>query len=319
MEQVRLGKSGLSVSRLALGTWQFGGDWGSADEHAVTTTIRRARELGINLFDTAQAYGWGASERLLGRALRDELRHHREDVVIATKGGMRPEASGLRWDSSARWLRLSVEGSLRALGIDYIDLYQLHWPDPRTPSAESAQVLKDMVDEGKIRYVGVSNFDVAQIEQFAAETLQVPYNLFHRNIEKKILPYCADHDVGVLAYGPLAHSLLGGHLRPDSKFHDWRGRSPMFSGDIYRHNLKAVNRLAQFAQAELNCSVSQLAIAWVLANPSVHVAIVGCRRPEQVTTAAYATDVHLGKADKARVDAIMAKAAPIGVPSPGAT
>jgi hypothetical protein len=126
MERVRLGRSELSVSRLALGTWQLSHDWGDADERALATAIRQARELGISLFDTAQAHGFGASERLLGRALRDELRHNRGDVVIATKGGMRLEPTGLKSDSTAEWLRCSVEDSLRALGVDYIDLCQVH-------------------------------------------------------------------------------------------------------------------------------------------------------------------------------------------------
>jgi aryl-alcohol dehydrogenase-like predicted oxidoreductase len=149
MEQVRLGRSDLSVSRIALGTWQLSADWGDTDERALTAAIQQARELGINFFDSAQAYGFGASERLLGLALRGELRHRREDVVIATKGGMRPEPTGLRWDSSAEWLRSSVEDSLRALGIEYIDLYQVHWPDPRTPLAETAEAFQGMVEQGK--------------------------------------------------------------------------------------------------------------------------------------------------------------------------
>ena len=162
MDSVTLGRTDLEVSPIAFGTWQLGGDWGEFDELEAITAIRHARELGVNLFDTAQAYGFGVSERLLGRALRDELDSHREDLVLATKGGLRIDArEGLVRDSSPAWLRSGVEESLKNLGVDYIDIYQVHWPDPSTPFAESARALGALVDEGKIRHVGVSNFSAS--------------------------------------------------------------------------------------------------------------------------------------------------------------
>ena len=222
METVTLGMTDLKVSRIAFGAWELGGEWGSFDESAAITTIRSARERGITLFDTAQAYGFGASERILGQALRDDLDHRRDEVVIATKGGLRMTGSGLVRDSSRTWLRQGVEDSLRALGVDYIDLYQVHWPDPNVARAETASALDELVREGKIRHVGVSNFDVAEMEEFAqtrpVETLQPPYSLFRRAIEADVLPYTRTHDIGVLVYGPLAHGLLSGGMDEGATF-----------------------------------------------------------------------------------------------------
>src|SRR3954447_16449999 len=165
--RVTLGMTDLDVSPIAFGTWQLGGEWGAFDEDEAIAAIRRARELGVNLFDTAQGYGFGASERVLGRALRDDLDHRREEVVIATKGGLRMTEDALVRDSSPAWLRSGVEASLRALHVDQIDIYQIHWPDPNVPLAETAGALQEMVDQGKIRHVGVSNFDAQQIDELS--------------------------------------------------------------------------------------------------------------------------------------------------------
>lgn len=201
LKTTTLGRSGLHVSRIAFGNWQLGGDWGRFDEDAA---IRRARELGVNFFDTAQAYGFGASERILGTALRDELTRERDELVIATKGGLRQTDSGLVRDASPEWLRRGVDDSLTALGIDHIDLYQVHWPDPTVPAAETAGALRDLITTG-IGHVGVSNYNTAQMAEFAAtmpvETLQPPYHLFRREIEDDVLPYCAAQNIGVVVYG----------------------------------------------------------------------------------------------------------------------
>jgi aryl-alcohol dehydrogenase-like predicted oxidoreductase len=147
------GRTGLEVSRVAFGTWQLGGDWGRFDENQAIRAIRYAHALGVNFFDTAQAYGFGVSERLLGTPLRAELDDRREDLVIATKGGLRMSDAGLVRDSSPAWLRWGVEASLESLGVDYVDLYQLHWPDPGTPFEETAWALEELVAEGKVRHV----------------------------------------------------------------------------------------------------------------------------------------------------------------------
>jgi aryl-alcohol dehydrogenase-like predicted oxidoreductase len=311
----------LQVSPICLGTWQLGGDWGSFDERKAIDAIRHALDLGVNLFDSAQAYGFGASERLLGRALAPELRSRRDDVVIATKGGLRPHGDGVVRDASPAWLRAGVEQSLRALGVDHIDIYQLHWPDPAVPVADTAGALQELVDEGKIRHVGVSNFTARQMAAFArtrpVETLQPPYHLFRRDIEPKVLPYCSEHDIGVLVYGPLAHGLLTGAIDEDTTFDasDWRSASPLFQGDALRRNVAAVRRLERLA-SEFDSSVSALAIAWTLAHPAVDVAIVGARSAGHIEDSVSAASLQLEDVDLDEIDVIMEGAVPVGGPTP---
>jgi aryl-alcohol dehydrogenase-like predicted oxidoreductase len=321
VKNTALGRSGLQVSRIAFGTWQLGGDWGRFDEDTAVQAIRRARELGVNFFDTAQGYGFGASERLLGNALRDELTRNREQVVIATKGALRMADSGLVRDASPEWLRQGVDASLTALGIDYIDLYQVHWPDAKVPAAETAGALRELIAEGKIGHVGVSNYDAKQMAEFAetlpVETLQPPYHLFRREIEDDVLPYSREHNIGVLVYGPLAHGLLTGTLTENTTFtdDDWRSKSAVFTGDTYRDNLLAVRALEKLA-ADRGMTGSQLAIAWTLANPAVHVAIVGARQAKHVEDSLAAADISLSNADLAEIDKIMASATPVGGATP---
>jgi aryl-alcohol dehydrogenase-like predicted oxidoreductase len=318
VRQVRLGRSGLVVSRLAFGTWQLGGDWGPTDTAEAMDAIRRAVDAGVTFFDTAQAYGFGQSEQLLSAALRGVPR---EQVVIATKGGLRPTDGGLVRDASARWIREGVDASLRALGTDYVDLYQLHWPDPATPFDETAQALARVIAEGKIRHVGVSNFDVGQMETFGVtlpvETLQAPYDLFRRDIEAGVLPYTEAHDIGVLVYGPLAHGLLSGSLGPDTRFarDDWRSKSPMFEGETYARNLRVVASLRALA-SELGFTLPQLAIGWTLGNPAVQVAIVGTRNADHVDEALAVSAVYLDDEVMQRIDALMADAVQVAGPSP---
>jgi aryl-alcohol dehydrogenase-like predicted oxidoreductase len=318
MRQVYLGPTDLNVSAIAFGTWAFGGDWGAVDVEESTAVIHRALDLGITLFDTAQGYGFGAAERLLGDALRQRV--GREDVVIATKGGLRMEGDTLLRDASASWLRQGVESSLRNLGTDHIDLYQVHWPDPRTPAEETAEALEQLVREGKVRYVGVSNYGVAEMEELRRlgwlETLQSPYHMFHRDIEDEILPYTVKHDIGVLVYGPLAHGLLGGRMSPATTFaaDDWRGESPDFTGEAFLRNLRVVDRLKQLA-ADLGMTLPALAVSWTLAHPAVDVAIVGAHRPSQLDGTA-AADIALSEQDLAEIDLILADSVPMWGPHP---
>lgn len=322
MERVTLGVTGLEVTPIAYGTWQFGGDWGVVDEQAAIAAIRQAHDLGVNFFDTAQAYGFGVSERILGRALAEPLSADREAIAIATKGGLRIDAEeGLVRDSSPEWLRRGVEESLANLGIEEIDLYQVHWPDSGTPFAETGGALRELVDEGKIRHVGVSNFSAEQIAELSrgcpVEALQPPYHLFRREIEDELLPYASENDIGVLVYGPLAHGLLGGGMSERTTFpeDDWRSVSSVFEGEEYRRNLETVRRLAELA-AERAISVSQLAIAWTLVNPAVHVSIVGARRPDHLEESIAAADVNLTEDDMARIEEIMSDAIAVAGPSP---
>jgi aryl-alcohol dehydrogenase-like predicted oxidoreductase len=322
MTTVTLGMTGLEVYPIAFGAWQLGGEWGEFDEQQALAAIRHARELGVNLFDTAQGYGFGASEQLLGRALRDDLDKRRDDVVIATKGGLRMTDDGLIRDASPDFLRGGLEDSLRALGIDYVDIYQVHWPDPNVPFAETAAALEELVQEGKIRHVGVSNYDAAQMAEFArirpVETLQPPYHLFRRDVEADVLPYAREHGVGVLVYGPLAHGLLTGGMDEHTTFEadDWRSQSPVFDGEAFRRNLATVTELERFAADELGTSVAQLAVAWTLANPAVHVAIVGARSPKHIEESVAAAQLRLSEGDLERIDRIIAGSVAIAGPFP---
>jgi aryl-alcohol dehydrogenase-like predicted oxidoreductase len=319
MQETRLGRTDLVVSDIALGTWSYGGDWGAVDVDAATRTIDAAVELGINFFDTAQAYGFGQAERILGDALWSRV--ERDDVVLATKGGLRQEGNRIVRDASADWVRQGVEESLRHLGTEYIDLYQVHWPDPRTPAAETGAALSELVDERKIRYVGVSNYDVDQLEQLRrfvkVDTVQPPYHLFRQDIDVDLLPYCAERGIGVLAYGALAHGLLSSSMTPDTSFAagDWRSHSPDFTGDAFTANLAVVAELDALA-AKGHMSLPQLAVAWALAHPVVDVVIMGARTPDHLRDTVLAADLKLEDDYLSEIDRIMASAVPVRGPAP---
>jgi aryl-alcohol dehydrogenase-like predicted oxidoreductase len=321
MRNVRLGKTDLQVSVLAFGTWSFGGDWGAFDADEAKKTVVRALDLGITFFDTAQAYGFGASERFLADALWSRV--PRDRVVVATKGGLRKDGDTLHRDASGRWLREGVDSSLRNLRTDYIDLYQVHWPDPKTPVEETGRVLADLVREGKIRHAGVSNYSSRQMADLAqygpVETDQPPYHMFHRDIEAEILPYTERNDIGVLVYAPLAHGVLSGTMTPQTTFPagDWRGSSADFKGEKLARDLEVVDRLKQYAAAH-EITLPQLAIAWAISNPAVDVAIVGARHPEHLNDPASAADIRLSSSDRDEIDLILANAVEIVGPAPEA-
>jgi aryl-alcohol dehydrogenase-like predicted oxidoreductase len=321
MKYTRLGRTELQVSTIALGTWAFGGEWGSFEATEAKAVVRRAFDLGVTFFDTAQAYGFGVSERVLGEALRGRV--DRDDVVIATKGGLRMDGETLLRDSSRDWLRKGVESSLRDLDTDYIDLYQLHWPDAGTPVEETGAALDELVRKGKIRHVGVSNFSPPQMDALSGsvpvETLQPPYHLFRRDIEAEILPYAEMHDIGVLIYGPLAHGLLSGRMTRETAFpaDDWRSHNPDFSGETFARNLDVAERLQEYA-ASLGVSLPRLAVAWTLSHPAVDVAIVGARHASQLDETVAAADTEVSDTDREEIERILAEAAPVKGPSPEA-
>jgi aryl-alcohol dehydrogenase-like predicted oxidoreductase len=323
MQYTQLGERGPRVSRIAFGNWSAGGDWGGVDRDGAIAATREALDLGITLFDTARAYGFGAAEELLGEALRPELRSARDSVVIATKGGLRKDGDLTLRDSSPTALRRDLEASLRSLGTDYVDIYQVHWPDPATPIAETAQTLDQFVREGKVRSVGVSNYDAREMTAFQQvrpiDTVQPPYHLFRRDIEGSVLPFAQEHGIGVLVYGPMAHGLLSGRMTETTTFAtgDWRAASDLFRGEAFRRNLGIVRRLEALA-SERGVTVGQLAIAWTLANPAVDVAIVGARNPEQIRQTAPAADVQLSPQDLARIEEIVRDEVPVGGPAPEA-
>ncbi len=306
------------MSEIALGTGQF---WDTQETDAAVATIRSAREKGINFFDTARTYGNGQSERVLGAALQEDLLHRRDEVVLASKGGLQLTPEGPRRDASPAKLRRDLDESLSVLGVEQIDLYHVHWPDPNVPGSETAGVLADLVAEGKIGHVGLSNFDVEDIEQFSEvlppEALQPSYHLLGRGIEDHVLPYAEAHDLGVLVYGALGHGLLTGTLSEGMHFPktDWRSHSSMYQGDAFRINVGVVRELQSFALDELGCSIGQLAIAWVLANRAVDVAIVGTGRVDHMEEAIAATEMSLDGSTLNHVEEIVMRA----VTSPGPT
>jgi hypothetical protein len=323
MQYSQLGERGPRVSRIAFGNWSAGGDWGRVDRSAAIAVTREALNLGITFFDTARAYGFGAAEELLGEALRPEIRSARESIVIATKGGLRSSNGLTVRDSSPDALRRDLESSLRALGTDYVDIYQVHWPDAATPIEATAETLDAFVREGRVRYVGVSNYDERQMAAFqrvrSVDTVQPPYHMFRRDIEAGILPFALEHGIGVLVYGPLAHGLLGGRMTERTTFapDDWRSKSDLFAGETFRRNLGVVRDLAEFASAR-NVTVAQLAIAWTLTNPAVDVAIVGARSPSQIRQTAPGADFRLSPAEMSDIELILGGEVAVGGPAPEA-
>jgi aryl-alcohol dehydrogenase-like predicted oxidoreductase len=304
MEYIQLGKSGLDVSRICFGTWQFGGDWGSVERDDAIAAVRAALDQGVTFFDTAQAYGFGDSEALLAEGLGDDI--HRDDVIVATKGGLRLVDGDVQRDASPEFLREGVEQSLGHLGVEAIDLYQVHWPDRATPFEETGAALQELKDEGKIRHVGVSNFSPAEMDALSrtieVETDQPPYNLFNRGIEEDVLPYCREQEVGLLVYGPLSHGLLSGNFDPSKLADDdWRRGHEPFAGENLERNLEVVARLEEFAE-QRGHTLAQLAVAWVLAQPGVHVAITGARRPAHIEGIAPAAEIQLSEDDLAQID-----------------
>jgi aryl-alcohol dehydrogenase-like predicted oxidoreductase len=321
MKYTQLGKRGPRVSRIAFGNWSAGGDWGVVDRAAATATAREALNLGINLFDTARAYGFGIAEQLLGEALRPEIRSARESIVIATKGGLRKSGGLTVRDASPQALRSDLMASLDALGTDYVDIYQVHWPDVATSFEATAETLDGFVREGLVRYAGVSNYDASQMAAFQTvrpiDVLQPPYHMFRRTIEASILPYAQQHGIGVLVYGPLAHGLLSGRMNEQTTFapDDWRANSDLFVGETFRRNLGVVRELSAFAAAR-RATVAQLAIAWTLANDAVDVAIVGARSPQQLRQTAPAVDLYLSPNDLAEIDELLRNEVAVGGPAP---
>ena len=324
MEYTEFGNTGMRVSKICFGTWAFGGEWGHQDLDANKAAVRQALEMGINFFDTAQAYGFGAAERFLSEALQPEIQTRRRELVLATKGGLREAGDQLVRDSSRAWLRQGLESSLRALGTDYVDLYLIHWPDPSTPMADVVTTLEEFVQEGKVRYVGGSNFSLQQVEAFETlrhlDGLQSPYHLFRREIEMSILPYCEAHHIGVQAYGPVAHGLLTGRYSASTAFppNDWRSKSDIFKGEPFRRNLGVVDQLKRMAE-DRQCTLPQLAVAWVLANKAVDCAIVGALSAAEIADTGTGADIHLSAEEMRRIDEIMQSATSVGGPSPEGT
>jgi len=302
--------AGVKVSRIGLGTWAIGGlDWGAVPDEVAVATCLGALERGINLIDTAPIYGHGHAEEIVGRAIRAHGR--REDFFIATKAGLEWNERGVFANSTATRLRQELEDSLRRLSTDYIDLYQLHWPDTRTPIAETAAVLAEFQRQGKVRALGVSNFSIAQMEEFRAVASlvsnQPPYNLFERGVDEAILPWCANNDVAVLTWSTLCRSLLGGRVARGMSFDkgDIRRVDPKFREPRFSQYMTAIEELAEFAHQHYDKSVLELAVRWVLDRPGISVALWGAKRPDQLDAVAGVLGWKLDAAAMAEIDRIV--------------
>jgi aryl-alcohol dehydrogenase-like predicted oxidoreductase len=316
MQAREFGTSGVTVSPITLGSWPMSGDrYGRIDDSEAVKTIHSAMEQGITSFDTAPGYGDGHAEETLGAAMVGR----RDRVIVTTKCGIvaRDPRTGQPGRNATRVSMLKeIDDSLRRLRTDHVDVYLVHWPDPATPLEETMATMDEIQRAGKTRLVGVSNFDIELLDQClglrSIDVLQVGYNLFDRRQEREVFAYCRDHGIGVMAYGSLAYGLLTGAFTEDTTFDasDWRSNGvafgqPILGGDNFKHNVGLVRRLRDEVAVPMGLTVAQLALAWVVRNPSVTTAMVGARVPAEIQENVGAANVTLSDADVQRIEAIM--------------
>jgi len=318
MEYRPFGQTDLQVSAMGFGCWEIGGTYGKVDEAQFQQAVQRAIEAGINCFDTAEAYGMGTSEQALGRALGAR----RKAVSLVTKFGVGYAQAPNGRDSSRQRLMASIEKSLHNLQTDYVDVYLVHWPDVHTPFEETMRALDDIVQQGKTRYIGVSNFRLAQLEACMrlrrVDVVQYGWNMFDRRMQAEIFPYCAAQQIGVMAYGSLAYGMLTGTFHAGMQFdeNDWRSRAgrmgvlnlfrTLFGPDYFPRNLRAVEELLALA-AEYHKTLPQFALRWTTSHPVISVALVGCRQASEVEENLGALGWAISEADMATFDAIFAR------------
>jgi len=318
MQTRHLGTSGLELTAIGLGTWAIGGGdwdfgWGPQDDSESVAAIHKALDLGINWVDTAAAYGLGHGEEIVGRALKGR----RGGVIVATKCGLvwdDPKVGKVRGSLKAESVRREAEASLRRLGTDCIDLYQIHWPNPDADIEEAWTAIAKLAEEGKVRHAGVSNFSVEQIKRVhrihPVASLQPPYNMLDRRAECELLEFCAEQGIGVVAYSPMASGLLTGKYDKrkiaDLPPKDWRHRADRFQEPELSANLDLVEHLKAIAAREGH-SLGELAVAWVLRRPEVTSGIVGARRPSQIEAIAPAGDWRLAPDIVAEIDDLLAQ------------
>jgi aryl-alcohol dehydrogenase-like predicted oxidoreductase len=307
---VELGSTGMHISRVGLGAWAIGGSgwwdaWGEQDDEESIATIRRAVAAGINWIDTAPIYGLGHSEEVVGRAVEGlNGRPYVFTKASLLDGGDGSVVHNLKRDS----ILAEVQASLTRLRLDVIDLYQVHWPDPDEDIEEAWTTFAELKEQGLVRHIGVSNFDIAQMRRAQAiapvETLQPPYSLLERGIEAQILPFAQEERIGVIPYSPMASGLLSGAMTaervaalPDD---DWRKHDARFQEPELSRHLATVGRLEEVASRH-GTTAGAIAVAWTLHHPAVHGSIVGFRRPEQVQPLAAAGDIELTPEDLATI------------------
>lgn len=310
MEYTSIADTGIEASRIGLGTWAIGGTmWGGTDEKTSIETIRAALDQGITLIDTAPAYGFGQSEEIVGKAIKEYGK--RDQVILATKTALDWKNNQLFRHANRARIVEEVENSLKRLQTDYIDLYQVHWPDPLVPIEETAEVMKELYDAGKIRAIGVSNFSIEQMDTFRAvaplHTIQPPYNLFEREMEESVLPYAKDNKITTLLYGSLCRGLLTGKMTEEYTFEgdDLRNHDPKFQKPRCKEYLSAVNQLDKLAKTRYGKSVIHLAVRWILDQPGADVALWGARKPEQLEALSEITGWTLNSEDQKDINTIL--------------
>jgi aryl-alcohol dehydrogenase-like predicted oxidoreductase len=318
MELAHIPGTSLKVSPVAIGTWAIGGwMWGGTDEAESIATIRAAFDHGINIVDTAPVYGFGRSEEIVGKAI--EGGRLRSEVLIATKTGLQWDGEKVSRNASRARILQEVEDSLRRLRTDYIDIYQVHWPDPLVTIEETAEAMLTLLEQGKIRAIGVSNFSVLQMERFRRvaplHVLQPPYNLFERGIETDLLPYCRKNKIATLGYGALCRGLLSGRMRPDTVFDgdDLRRTDPKFLDPRFAQYVAAVGKLDQLVRKRFGKRVIHLAVRWML-DQGITTALWGARHPDQLQPVDEVTGWSLDASVKAEIDRILREtiADPVG-------
>jgi aryl-alcohol dehydrogenase-like predicted oxidoreductase len=313
LEYIKIDGTNLVSSRIALGTWAMGGwMWGGSDEKESIRTIHAVFDQGVNLIDTAPVYGFGRSEEIVGEALRQ--RGRRESIILATKVGLDWTNGKIERNSTRQRILQELEDSLRRLQTDYVDIYQVHWPDPLVPVEETAATLHELYEQGKIRAIGVSNYSPEEMARFRAvaplHTIQPPYNLFERKIERDVLPFALGRGLTTLTYGALCRGLLSGAMRTDRQFANGDMRKttdPKFQPPHFAEYLTAVSQLDRFARENYGKRVIHLAVRWLLDQPGVGVALWGARRPEQLAPIREVIGWSLGKSDFAAIDAILSE------------
>jgi aryl-alcohol dehydrogenase-like predicted oxidoreductase len=309
MESAVIPGTSLKISSVAIGTWAIGGwMWGGTDDAESIATIRAGVEHGINVIDTAPVYGFGRSEEIVGRAIAEG--NLRSNVIIATKTGLEwNDGTVFRNAQRARILR-EVEDSLRRLRTDYIDVYQVHWPDPLVAVEETADAMLTLFNQGKIRAIGVSNFSVDQMKRFRRvaplHVLQPPYNLFERGIEADLLPYCRENNIAMFGYGALCRGLLSGRMRADTVFSgdDLRRADPKFVKPRFGQYLAAVQKLDRLAQQRFGKRVIHLAIRWML-DQGITTALWGARHPDQLQPVNEVNGWRLDASTMSEIDRIL--------------
>ncbi|MCD6459620.1 aldo/keto reductase [bacterium] len=281
----KFGNTDINVTPIGLGTWVIGGwMWGGADENDAVDAVTVSIEQGVNLIDTAPIYGFGKSEQIVGKAIK---KFDREKIVIATK-------CGLEWDANARIRRNTsrqrvvkeFNESLKRLGTDYIDIYQVHWPDTNVPISETMDVFRELLEDKKIRAIGVSNFNVSQMKEVMdvapLHSLQPPFNIFEQEAGEELLPFCNENNIAALTYSTLCRGLLTGKFTKSSVFQkgDLRKMDPKFKGKKFQIYLNCIEQLKKLAQNR-NASIGQLAIEWAMSQPGVTCVLVGARNSKQ--------------------------------------